>query len=710
MPTKIQLRRGTAAQWTSSNPLLANGEVGIETDSKQFKVGDGSTYWNSLAYASVSEGTVEGMIASHEAASDPHPQYETSAEAQAKVDSHANRSDNPHSVTKTQVGLGNVDNTSDANKPISTATQIALDLKIDTSKISAANGVASLDSSGKVPVDQLPNSVMEFKGAYDPSTNTPSLSDGSGNAGDIYRISVAGSRDFGSGSIAFFVGDLVVYSGSVWQRSPAADGVISVNGYQGAVTLTKADIGLGLVDNTSDTNKPVSTATQNALDLKANSADVYTKTQSDTNFEPKNANIQSHISDLSNPHSVTKAQIGLDSVDNVSAANLRNRATHTGTQTASTISDFTSAVQAITIDASKIDGGVVSNAEFATLDGINTASTIQTQLDNKESSISAGTSSQYWRGDKTWQTLDKTAVGLSNVDNISAVDLRDRSTHTGNETTLTWSEGEAPVAPALGLTTYALNSGGRNLFGQIGKSGVSYSFQPFFARNRITYWQPNAGATTSTSFGAVFTTNGTATARTVATTNFFTWMRRLGFVSAATANQSSGNRVAVANYGLGNTAGAGGFHMVVRCGISDAALVATGRLFVGLTSTTAAIGNVNPSTLVNSIGFIVDSNDTTISIYSGGAVAGTKTSLGANFPANTTNTSMYEFVLFAAPNSSTVYWQAINLSTGVSSSGSLTSNLPTNTTLLGWQVWRHNGGTAAAVGIDIASMYLETDN
>ena len=41
--------------------------------------------------------------------------------------------DNPHSVTKTQVGLGNVDNTSDANKPVSTATQTALDLKYDAS-------------------------------------------------------------------------------------------------------------------------------------------------------------------------------------------------------------------------------------------------------------------------------------------------------------------------------------------------------------------------------------------------------------------------------------------------------------------------------------------------------------------------------------------------------------------------------------------------
>lgn len=48
--TQIQLRRGTAASWTSTNPVLAAGEPGIETDTGQMKVGNGSTAWNSLSY------------------------------------------------------------------------------------------------------------------------------------------------------------------------------------------------------------------------------------------------------------------------------------------------------------------------------------------------------------------------------------------------------------------------------------------------------------------------------------------------------------------------------------------------------------------------------------------------------------------------------------------------------------------------------------
>jgi hypothetical protein len=51
MPIQIQLRRGTAASWTAANTLLAEGEMGLETDSGKFKVGDGTTAWISLPYS-----------------------------------------------------------------------------------------------------------------------------------------------------------------------------------------------------------------------------------------------------------------------------------------------------------------------------------------------------------------------------------------------------------------------------------------------------------------------------------------------------------------------------------------------------------------------------------------------------------------------------------------------------------------------------------
>lgn len=63
------------------------------------------------------------------------------------VDYHISRTDNPHSVTKAQVGLGNVDNTSDANKPVSTATQNALDGKADTEHGHAVSDVDGLQAA-----------------------------------------------------------------------------------------------------------------------------------------------------------------------------------------------------------------------------------------------------------------------------------------------------------------------------------------------------------------------------------------------------------------------------------------------------------------------------------------------------------------------------------------------------------------------------------
>jgi hypothetical protein len=54
MAVQIQLRRDTAANWTSANPTLALGEFGMEIDTMLYKIGDGATAWNSLAYAELS--------------------------------------------------------------------------------------------------------------------------------------------------------------------------------------------------------------------------------------------------------------------------------------------------------------------------------------------------------------------------------------------------------------------------------------------------------------------------------------------------------------------------------------------------------------------------------------------------------------------------------------------------------------------------------
>jgi hypothetical protein len=56
MPIKIQLRRGTASEWSTANPILSEGELGLELDTGKFKVGNGTAAWNTLVYASGIQG------------------------------------------------------------------------------------------------------------------------------------------------------------------------------------------------------------------------------------------------------------------------------------------------------------------------------------------------------------------------------------------------------------------------------------------------------------------------------------------------------------------------------------------------------------------------------------------------------------------------------------------------------------------------------
>ena len=84
MADLIQHRRGTAAAWTAANPVLYSGQIGIETDTRKFKFGDGSTAWNSLDYAAgialAEWGSITGTLSD---------QSDLQAELDAKLDAAA---------------------------------------------------------------------------------------------------------------------------------------------------------------------------------------------------------------------------------------------------------------------------------------------------------------------------------------------------------------------------------------------------------------------------------------------------------------------------------------------------------------------------------------------------------------------------------------------------------------------------------------------
>jgi len=127
-------------------------------------------------------------------------------------------------------------------------SQALLDTYQLRSEKGVSNGYASLDSTGKVPISQLPSSIMEYKGTWNAATNTPTLANGTGDTGDVYICNVAGTVNFGAGPITFAVGDYVIYSGSIWQRSSGAVGTVT----SVAASITGNSIGI--------TGSPVTTS------------------------------------------------------------------------------------------------------------------------------------------------------------------------------------------------------------------------------------------------------------------------------------------------------------------------------------------------------------------------------------------------------------------------------------------------------------------
>ena len=118
---------------------------------------------------------------------------------------------------------------------------------IPTADEGVANGVATLDASGKVPISQIPDAVigaLSYQGTWNASTNTPTLISSVGVKGYYYVVSVAGSTNL-NGITDWQVGDWVVFDGLIWEKIDNTDSVTSVNGLTGAVVLTTTNIAEG---------------------------------------------------------------------------------------------------------------------------------------------------------------------------------------------------------------------------------------------------------------------------------------------------------------------------------------------------------------------------------------------------------------------------------------------------------------------------------
>lgn len=178
-------------------------------------------------------------------------------------------------LTKADIGLALVDNTSDATKPVSTAVAAALDLKAALVHTHAQYAIAadlaaiafsgqSADLTGTIPTALLP--PLAITDVFTVASQAAML------ALTAQRGDVAVRTDVPK---AFILSSESPTTLADWKEIPATGTVVSVNGQTGTVVLTKASVGLGAVDNTPDASKPLSTATVTALTGKADTVHAH---------------------------------------------------------------------------------------------------------------------------------------------------------------------------------------------------------------------------------------------------------------------------------------------------------------------------------------------------------------------------------------------------------------------------------------------------
>jgi|GEM_PF-2015083 len=240
-----------------------------------------------------------------------------------------------------------------------------------------------------------------------------------------------------------------------------------------------------------------------------------------------------------------------------------------------------------------------------------------------------------------------------------------------------------------------------------GPSGLDTPLQAALWQNNFLFFSPGAAAGVWN--GTVGANLGTAAIALPTTTNLYTVMRRSTFASVVTtANQQVGTRTE-AMFFRGNATGLGGFLFVCRFGFN---VWKTGnRLFVGLSVATTAQVTVNPSTLLNQIGFGVDTADTAITfMHNDGAGTCTKDAIAGQ--PSLANNNGYDAYIWCAPNDTTVYYRLDDVLTGATIIDTSTStDLPVNTTALLAHCAMSNASNVlvndATLGIN--RIYIETD-
>jgi hypothetical protein len=266
---------------------------------------------------------------------------------------------------RTNLGIAFVDNTADLDKPISTSAQAALDLKANASDVTAALAAKADTASIKAFVrtqvatatisdaDASTKGKIQLAGDLAGTADAPTVPGLAlkANATDVSSLTT--TVDANTASITANISDIALKAPIA---SPTFTGTVS--------GITKSMVGLGSVDNTTDAAKPISAATQTALDLKANSADMTTL---NTTVNANTASITANTSDIA---------LKANTTDVNTALALKANATDVTTALAlkATAADLTTLTTSVNANTASITANAADLATLTTTVNTNTAS------------------------------------------------------------------------------------------------------------------------------------------------------------------------------------------------------------------------------------------------------------------------------------------------------------------------------------------------
>ena len=220
------------------------------------------------------------------------------------------------------------------------------------------------------------------------------------------------------------------------------------------------------------------------------------------------------------------------------------------------------------------------------------------------------------------------------------------------------------------------------------------------------------GTTVAVIGAAAPTATGTATAAGVSTTNAYARLRKLEYlVTTAATTAVAGWRTGSTYFTVGGaSADVGGFLATIIAGFATGMTTSTRRGFIGIASATAAPTDVDPSTQVNCAGIGFDNGDTNLQfMHNDASGTATKIDLGASFPKPSADrTNDYKLELYSPKGTTqSITYRVTNLATGAVATGTVTTNLPSTSTLIALRGWASVGGTSSVIGVSLTGYNID---